>query len=100
MEKSEKLPPIHTLNANPETNVSHNELFNIAYNFSYFHNIKAVHIPKIIARMGIIFRQIKGTDTFLRQEGRSPRGYLFLASQASLHEYVRTLHNQAVCIRQ
>lgn len=60
MEKSEKLPPIHTLNANPETNVSHNELFNIAYNFSYFHNIKAVHIPKIIARMGIIFRQIKG----------------------------------------
>ncbi len=61
--RSDSLPVYHVLNASPRTSASQYTLFKAAHQYSYFHPVEPVYIPKWFAALGIVLRNIFGYIT-------------------------------------
>ncbi len=58
--KTDQLPRYHHVIASPDQNASYRELFQIAYTYSYFHEIKPICLPKWLAFIGLALRNSWG----------------------------------------
>ena len=89
--KTDELPKIHTLNASPNNSTSHNELFKIAYAYSYFHSIKPFYIPKWFASFGIVMRSFWGFII-----GKKPFERLWMMKYIDKKMNVESSHTQKI----
>jgi len=67
LDKTEKLKPFDVLIASPDESTSHQELYDLSTRFVFGEKRKAIHIPAILARLGVSLMDLAG-----RLIGRRP----------------------------